>query len=256
MKVAVSISFTRGFGVLAAITLLLLSLSAFPGVSQDAAPDITLIEVPENPDYARSVRLSRLQSRLNYVEETSGPIPMDAAANISVPETAEPSNSRPFEWTAFEFLSRLALLIVIGLGLYALLKHGGFLTGKFRSPQDAHSASARDHVGNGHQPDIPRPETEALFTRLRAMPDREEALMLLIGHTLEAAGRQHALRLRRSETAREFLNRLPAQWQSMTDLRRITMTEELVQFGGRPLPEKTFEDCLRRAYPILTGAPV
>ena len=40
----------------------------------------------------------------------------------------------------------------------------------------------------------------------------------------------------------------------MPDLKRIVMTEELVQFGGRELPESTFEDCLRRAIPILNGA--
>ncbi|MEO0911489.1 MAG: DUF4129 domain-containing protein [Pseudomonadota bacterium] len=227
-----------------------------PVQAQEAPPRITLVEMPENPDYARSIRFSRLQSRLNYVEEASGPIPMDAAAGVNPP--APPSQSeapRLRDWTALEILSRVALLIVLALIAFAIVKHGGALTARFRNTGDGSSGTGRGDPHAVQEPAIPLPEADALLARLRAMPNREEALILLIGHTLEAAGRQNALRLRRSETAREFLNRLPVSWPRLADLRRITMAEELVQFGGRPLAENTFEDCLRRAHPILSGPP-
>ena len=81
--------------------------------------------------------------------------------------------------------------------------------------------------------------------------DRREALVLLIENLLPAAARQNSIRLGRSETAREIIRRLPHGWALLPELKRIVMTEELVQFGGRDLPERTFEDCLRRAAPIL-----
>ena len=83
------------------------------------------------------------------------------------------------------------------------------------------------------------------------MADREAAIVLLLQAALQEAATANGLRLSRSETAREFLRRLPPGWAHGSSLRRLVMAEELVQFGGRILAEETFEQCLHDAAPIL-----
>ncbi len=215
-------------------------------------PEITALNVPQDEAYLDAIWLSRIQNKLTYVDTTTGSIPMDGAKVQPPRPEAEPQSRVSWEdLSAIGMLSRILLFILLAVVIYIFVKHSGVLNGGFGKGGDF--KSERTNGSGKPEPQIPLPEGNALIARLRQMPDKEEALVLLVGHTLDAAGRQNALRLRRSETAREFLARLPGNWPRLADLRRITMTEELVQFGGRPLADKTFEDCLRRAEPILNG---
>ncbi|MEO0388493.1 MAG: DUF4129 domain-containing protein, partial [Pseudomonadota bacterium] len=96
-----------------------------------------------------------------------------------------------------------------------------------------------------------RAEMERHLTALAALPERRLALVQLLALSLEAAAAQNGLRLRRAETAREFLRRLPPRWSGLEPLKALAMTEELVQFGGRPVEDTAFETALNQARSIL-----
>lgn len=227
-------------------------------LAAEVATEITLLEAEENAEYAGAVGYARIETRLNYVDEANGDIPMDGSVRVTQPVEGSdpgPSSSR----VSAEGIQGLSqILVVLGLGLLAflLLKFGSDFTARFRAPREADGQGPADGepmVDPSAEPRRPITSTDALLAELRAMPDREAALHLLISVLLEAAGAQTELQVRRAETTREFIRRLPSSWPRLSDLRRIAMTEEIVKFGGRPLEEKTFEDCLRRALPILQG---
>lgn len=216
-----------------------------------AAQDFTVLTAPQDPAYARAIRFHGIQSRLVYVDTLAGDIPMGSALRLAATDGPRSPRNAPPVWP--QWLSRGLLAATAAVLLLLLFRRSDTIRSWFargrgrRRSQLGNTATAPDRDGG------PTPETAALLARLRTLEPREQALVALIGYTLDAAARQNALRLARAETARDFLRRLPASWERLSDLRRIVMTEELVQFGGRPLPEKTFEDCLRRAEPILAG---
>ncbi|QHQ33888.1 DUF4129 domain-containing protein [Algicella marina] len=227
-----------------------LALAVPAAAQENTATTITVIDPPRNQAYTGSLRFTRIDGRLSYVDEANGAIPMDAA-RITPPEPRKEVDASQIVriWNGLETGSRIILLAILALLLYVAVKHGR-IAARF---QRAEVIGDANEVRQAEEAAVPLPEAQSFLQSIRAMKDREEALVKLIAYTLEAAGRQNSIPLRRSETAREFLNRLPSAWPSLPDLRRITMAEELVQFGGRPLAEKTFEDCLRRAENILRG---
>ena len=206
--------------------------------------------------YVEQLRFSRIEKDIFYIDELNRPIPMNGLPRYRPPDpvTEEtdgpdiPDLSDPARWSYMALFAGIA----IGIGFLAY-RFGGGAGGSFRKTADGKAASRDRHRIRPAQHAETTP-TGILLDRLRAMEDRREALVLLIENLLPAAARQNDIRLGRSETAREIIRRLPHGWALLPELKRIVMTEELVQFGGRELPERTFEDCLRRAGPILDAA--
>jgi hypothetical protein len=230
-----------------------LGLCIWAGCGAASAPElpdhITGFDLPADPGYEQAVRFSRLQSELVYIDRLAGPIPMDGLPLRQAPDAIEGEGDGGSElFQASQLVSRVALGILVLFTLVALIKGRRGLMHRLGRTQAGAGAT-----GGAAQaiPDPPAENHMALIERLRTMEDREQALVALIEAALASAANQNRLRLGRSETARELLRRLPRSWPHISGLRRLVMTEELVQFGGRPLPESTFEDCLRRALPIL-----
>lgn len=217
--------------------------------AQDIPSYITGFDLPADPAYRQAIRFSRLQSELVYIDHLDGPIPMDGLPLRRPPDATEDEGDAGTElFEASQLVSRAALVILAVFLLVALIKsRRGLMYRLGRAPNDASGAGPDAPAAQ----DLPYENHLALIERLRAMQDREQALVALIEASLASAANQNRMRLGRSETARDLLRRLPGNWPHITGLRRLVMTEELVQFGGRPLQETTFEDCLRRALPIL-----
>ena len=216
------------------------------GAAAQDAPRITGHVIETNPAYERRVLLNRLQTELVYVDRLNGEIPLDGAP----PPPDKPRDDSATEVSdTLQMVTRLALLLLIGMTAAMLYRNRGWLAERLGALPDAR----RPRVARKSPSDDAPPVIDGAFlARLRAMTDRRAALVDLLGAALSAAAEQNGMRLGRSETARDLLRRLPDRWPHLPALRALVMTEELVQFGGRPLPEATFEDCLSTAAPILS----
>ncbi len=232
--------------------LVILACLALPGgaLAQDE-PLLTPLDPPRSEasrDYSDSIRFGRIQSELTYIDELNGPIPMDGAPPYRPPEPEADVEWQPgqFDWrfaTALAVLLAVLALLGAKFGRLGLLKAGP-TQGRLADRAGATTVALAD---TGPVADF--------LALIRSMPDREAALVMLLERSLDSAAHQNGLGIRRSETARETLRRLPGTWPRLSDLRRLIMVEELVQFGGRPLADDSFEDCLGRAAAILRATP-
>ncbi|MEM1268108.1 MAG: DUF4129 domain-containing protein [Pseudomonadota bacterium] len=230
--------------------LVLLLVGVWAPVGPSAQERITYLEPPRDEAYRDAVRWRGLQHEIRYVDELDGEIPLDGS---DLPEPPRPTTEAPDgALTAAEVTGRTLLIaVLIGALALAVLK-GGAAARLFGSP------GARRARPMPSEPDTESEELSQIppsdLARIRAMPDRRAALIALLHLTLSAAARQNGLRLRRAETARDFLRRLPRGWGGLAALRQIVMAEELVQFGGRPVSADSLETCIASAERILSGA--
>ena len=93
------------------------------------------------------------------------------------------------------------------------------------------------------------------FARGHVFDDDEREFAVTMGeqcaYALERATRQNGVRLGRSQTARDVVRFLPAGWRHMPSLGLVIRTEEAVRFGGGPLPDAVFADCLAAIRPLF-----
>lgn len=224
-------------------------LPAAPGVAQDAV----ILPVTPNSEYQAAIRFRNIQSEMFHVDRGFDGVDMDQMPGPAIEAEAQDDAPRSVPDRLVENLNLLFLAALAGVIGFLAYKYGGRARDGFARGDNGKRA-ARRTPQTEEQRQIKRARTQELIARLLDMEDREAAMVELIHHVLDAAAVQHELRLGRSETARDFLRRLPQDWHHLADMRRIVIAEELVQFGGRPLITRTFEDCLRRATPILDGA--
>ena len=90
-----------------------------------------------------------------------------------------------------------------------------------------------------------------MLAELARLPNRREALQRLTGYALDRATRANGIRLGRSQTARDVVGLLPAGWRHIASLSLVVRTEEVVRFGGAPLPDAVFADCLTAVRPLF-----
>ena len=236
-------------GQLAAACIGLVLLGGPGAAQQSEEPEIRPYQLARNTDYEALVRFRRVQSELIYIDRLKGEIPMDGLALRKPPEPAVERDRDSL--TGPELTSRGILLAgLLGLAILVWRNRSWLL---LMLGQTSSATPRAASPGNGAKA-APQPIDPTLLGRIRAMADREAAIVLLLQAALQEAAQANGLRLSRSETAREFLRRLPPGWAHGSSLRRLVMAEELVQFGGRALAEDTFEQCLHDAAPILRGA--
>ena len=207
---------------------------------------ITAHDIAKSETYDEAQGFSRLQTDLIYIDQLEGEIPMDGAPRYQPPEEPDLAIDDGRE---VEVTNQVLLGLILAVALWLLWKFGRPMLERFGLIAPGIKRKA-ENGGQVVTVEVPKADPD-LIARLKAMEDREEALVALVQAVLPVAAASNGLRLTRSETARELLRRLPGAWPHMADLRRIVMTEELVQFGGRPLEEQSFLDCLTRAVPIL-----
>lgn len=218
------------------------------GPLQAQAPQYTSHELNTNEAYDRRVMFNRLQTELVYIDRLDGEIPLDGKA----PPASQEDDNAPTELSdAFRLAMRIALAIAVVTFLVLLYRNRGWLAERFDGLQPGQRPRSKPATRQSSDDTL----DPALIARLRAMTDRRAALVELLREALRAAAEQNGMRMGRSETARELLRRLPRGWHHLPALRSIVMAEELVQFGGRPLADATFETCLTQATPILSAPP-
>ncbi len=210
---------------------------------------ITGHDVPRNATYVGQTRFQRLQGDIVYIDHLEGDIPMDGSPLPPLPEPEEEGSEASDVPVVYKNTSRILLTIAAAALLWILIRNRQAIFDRLSNTPRAPRSQGRAQKG----PDSanPAPNADGLIARLRGMQDRRAALVLLLHAVLGDAARQNDLRLGRAETARELLRRLPQTWTHLADTRHLVMAEELVQFGGRPLPEPLFDDCLTRAEVIL-----
>ncbi|MFQ5622495.1 MAG: DUF4129 domain-containing protein [Paracoccaceae bacterium] len=191
--------------------------------------------------YRQSVRYSRIETELYYIDRLNGEIPLGRPPRL---ERRRPARQRQApDWQNMllyggVFAGLVILLVRAGGGLGALRVQRLEDTGRRQGGGTAVGGKSADAQTKG-------------LAEILAMRDRKRALVLLLRHSLQSAAASRGLTLARSLTAREILRLLPPDWQYLPALRRLVTTGELVQFGGRDLSEATFEECVSAVRPML-----
>lgn len=228
----------------------LFALLAAPAVlcAQDASPT-TYLDLPPSAQadaYRAAVRRSRVETDIRYIDETSE----DLLADV-----ARPSEPRPTSDDGIYLPSGgggPGVFIVIALFVIALilfLKFGAGGTLLRGEPKDAKDKEKTPAEEWGLRPeDIPEGD---LLARIRTMPDRREALILLLRYCLLRAAEVTNTNFRRADTEREALGRLPDAWPLFGTLRRLLMQTELVHYGGREIDDAAYDIALKDGAEIL-----
>ena len=222
----------RGFGRISALIMLAAATGTAPRV--DIGGD-------RNEAYLAAVRGSRLQAEIIYMDP-SQPVDIDESS-AKPPQAAPPENAQAVRWL-------LIAVAGVGLVLIAILvirnsAGGGAIFAKRLRPESDNARS------RSPQPEpAPAPGLH-LLAGIAALPDRRLALQQLTEHSLDRATRANGLRLGRSQTARDVLAYLSPAWRHLGALRLIVDTEEAVRFGGAPLGDAIFADCLAAIRPLF-----
>ncbi len=192
-------------------------------------------------EYEETARRARIATELRYPGEVDLENATDPATERRVerPEAPNPDAER-WGWA-------IVVCIALAVIVFVVIRFGGSTSIAFR------------RVGDGRRGDVAEERAvideagglRGFLARLRAMTDRPAALVLLIQGALERAGQLTGTPVIRSQTAREVLRRLPRDWSHHPALRRIVQVEEVVQFGGRDLSDRVFEECLDLAEPLF-----
>jgi len=171
--------------------ILFLLLSIVVGVAI-AAPDtraqdatetrIEPYDLPQNDEYRTLMRFKRTDVDLVYIDELEGEIPMDGVILRPVPEE-DPEDSGVAAET-MEISSRIILLFALISAAFLLWRNkDGLLTLMGKPP-----STVRQATQNNTQTAAPVAQAAdlSLIDRLRAMADREAALVMLLQAALSA----------------------------------------------------------------------
>ncbi len=146
-------------------------------------------------------------------------------------------------------------LILAGIAFVVYQNSAGGLVSFARRPDDAATPNTKN-AGSRSRPgdDDGLPKSEAAFlAEIEGMADRRKALYLLSERLLSRAADKAGIRLGRSWTARESLRALPRSLAHLPDLRHLNRHAERAWFGGRPVDDHIFQDCLERAKMMMRG---
>lgn len=140
----------------------------------------------------------------------------------------------------------LGVLVLAGLG-YLVFKFGRV------------SRSAAPAADDGRSGYAPAAAHEAFAERLSfdailALDDMPRALGELLKISLDAAASLTGLSLSRSDTAREALRRLPAEFEFLAALKDLAAESERVRFAGAAISRDRFEALAEAIRPLIAGA--
>lgn len=231
---AMSVRRNARLGPAAALFLLLHGSGA-------AAP--TNIGDTPNAAYLEAIRGLDLQAEIIYLPPNE---PLDLAEPLAAqPKPAPPASPQILRWLLIA-IAAAALSLLAAL----VLRNSSGGRAIFARPLDRE---------RGHGAAQPPPTAVAaapapgfrLLAELAALSDRRQALQRLTEYTLDRATRANGIRLGRSQTARDVLAFLSPGWRHIGALNLIVRTEEAVRFGGAPLADGVFADCLAAVRPLF-----
>ena len=218
------------------------------------------LSAPQNlggtPDaaYLAAVRGLGLQTEIVY-------LPPAAPLDLDEEPSPAPDGGSGSGWQlAFdpfrEFDGLRWLLIAVAGAVLALLvalvlRNASGGRAIFSRPLDEGSRRGRSAGAAAADQDAALPPGLRLLAELGTIVDRRLALQRLTEHALARATHANGLRLIRSQTARDVVRFLPANWRHVDALDLVVRTEEAVRFGGGPLPDALFADCLAAVRPLF-----
>ncbi len=233
--------------------MLALSLAAsaqfYPALAQDSSgqqADRPLSIV--GSEYAAQCALNGVRCKLTYRHD-------GAEKSKRVPDAALSRDNRSFSsqepavgGSLAVVLVLVALVVIIGLAMF--FGNGGVLLSS--APRDVKKRQ-------GEAPESWRTSDAAVeerpndfLSRIAAMADRRQALVLLLRHCLLHAADATGTRLFRSDTERAVFARLPATMPDRERLEHLLAEAELVHYGGRTLQEGHFDTLLNSARALLS----
>jgi hypothetical protein len=222
----------RGFARILAVIMLAAASGAVTRV--DIGGD-------RNAAYLAAVRGGGLQAEIVYMDP-SQPIEIDEAP-AKPPKASPPENPQAVRWLLIAVAAvSLALITIL------VIRNGAGGKAIFAKRLRPERDDARSRAP---QPEPTPASGLHLLARIAALADRRLALQELTEHSLDRATRANGLRLGRSQTARDVLAYLSPAWRHHGALRLIVDTEEAVRFGGAPLGDANFADCLAAIRPLF-----
>ena len=243
----------RGF-----VVLLLIACGGFPAAAQQAEEGegyriLDSIDAPRGQSsdaYAEATGQQKLQRDTVYATEIEGKLFTGRELPPDETENTSRQPSKPLFGNMNGAGVIVALLIIMG-GLAAWLKFagGGALLARAPKEGNAQAEGAPDGWAMSEQDAATSPTD--LLTRLAQMSDRGAALVLLLRHSLLAAGAATQVRFARSDTERRAFARLPRDYVHGPQLSGILRTAELAHYGGRPVGEDEFANAIEAGRSIL-----
>lgn len=226
---------TSGTSVLLALCL----------TSSVAFAETTYLTPPQGEQaeaFRQVAEAGRLQTDIQYIEKTDQDFLVDEL----------PAFDGDSARNVVQGINGFAILVVvsaIALLIFLFLKFGGaggLLSadpgdGKPRKKTKAWGLTAEDE------------EIGDIMSKVRAMTNRREALILLLRHCLLQAAHETQTNFRRSDTEREALGRLPKAWRSFPQLEKLLRRSELVHYGGRSIDDDGYGLALAEGEMILKG---
>lgn len=198
--------------------------------------------------YVDAMRGRGIDINVDYLDP-AGPAP-EPGRDLDLPKVAGET-----ETTGFWDVNGLADLIPVTIAIailaavvFGAAKYGGVARWSLARPLQA-GRRRQDRPGAGAHSEQREP---ADLPAIVAIPDRRRALVMLLRLALERAAAANDQVIGSSQTARDVLRSLPAGWPPLSSVTELVRLTELVHFGGRPLSESGFQDCVRLVQPILT----
>ncbi|WP_083635264.1 DUF4129 domain-containing protein [Maricaulis sp. W15] len=204
-------------------------------------------------DYADLARSRGLQVELDYLDAEA-----DWRALADLPDPSD-DIGMSFPWLAGLTMVMVIKWVVIGLAVgvlayivYLAIRHGAGLRVATRQV-----AAVGDHDGPG-KGGLPAGELPLLsLEEIARLADAAKALGALQRLVLVAAAEATGSVLRRSETAREALRRLPRDWGHYDKVARLVQIAEQVRYAGRPIEQDGLDGLIADARLVLgAGAAV
>lgn len=235
--------------LIALLTAVCLAAYAAPPAARAQAGNPDAVEVPRTQageTYRQTVRGGRVRTDLVYLKPEA-----DESLSTEKPDPQMDLTWPDLDWARISMIA-FTIAVLVAVAVFAM-RFAPRTTISMSRPQDG-ARRDRRRRGDGTVP-ASTGEDLALgadfLERLRAMPDRKQALILLLRRALERALEIHGMALGRSQTAREILRKLPRSWDHYAALSRLVGFEERVQFGGHDLPEPVFQESLSLAEPLF-----
>lgn len=227
------------------LPLLAVLMTAFGLVFSGAATanDVALA------DYAETVQRLNLQDEVEILPEDA-----DWRGLLDVEETPETQEGgfRP-DIDVIRFMIWLMAALVVIFIVFLIIRYGAAIQVGIRAD------AGRDGIGN----DSPQESLSAVVGEkvsslddVLAMEDEARALGALLRLVLESALGRMEMSLKRSETARAVLRRLPRDWEHFIPVARLVGLAERVRYAGDPIDREGLITAVEDVRTVLQAGPI